>query len=190
MPGDCRNAASWGRTAAHSVLWRRHTVAHIAAPGPLRLRICTSQPVLLGTLLSACHGSKVLDKPRLGPIPASALSASQTARRRATTRQYLLVPVCSICEEAPATAHKLAHYTRQQSHIWQTLQLAGILDALAARFGIAAGAEVSMEADPGTFNVCRLREYMALGVNRFSVGVQAFQQVHARRRPELQQPQT
>ena len=31
------------------------------------------------------------------------------------------------------------------------MQLARILDALAARFGIAADAEVSMEADPGTF---------------------------------------
>ncbi|KAK9831539.1 hypothetical protein WJX81_007299 [Elliptochloris bilobata] len=55
-------------------------------------------------------------------------------------------------------------------------QLARVLDALAARFGIAAGAEVSMEADPGTFDALRLREYMALGVNRFSIGVQAFQQ--------------
>lgn len=33
-----------------------------------------------------------------------------------------------------------------------------------------------MEADPGTFDVERLREYMDLGVTRFSIGVQAFQE--------------
>ena len=36
-----------------------------------------------------------------------------------------------------------------------------------------------MEADPGTFDAGRLREYMALGVTRFSVGVQAFQEASA-----------
>ena len=33
-----------------------------------------------------------------------------------------------------------------------------------------------MEADPGTFDAGRLREYMDLGLSRFSVGVQAFQE--------------
>ena len=47
-----------------------------------------------------------------------------------------------------------------------------ILAALDRRFGLAAGAEVSIEADPGTFDAQRLRSYMGLGVNRFSVGVQ------------------
>jgi oxygen-independent coproporphyrinogen-3 oxidase len=51
-----------------------------------------------------------------------------------------------------------------------------LIDALRARFGIAPGAEISMEADPGTFDAPRLREYAALGVDRVSVGVQAFQQ--------------
>ena len=47
-----------------------------------------------------------------------------------------------------------------------------ILEALEARFGIAAGAEISMEADPGTFDADSLRAYMRLGVTRVSVGVQ------------------
>lgn len=56
-------------------------------------------------------------------------------------------------------------------------QLARLIRALDKRFGIAAGAEVSMEADPGTFDAERLRQYMSLGLSRFSVGVQAFQEV-------------
>lgn len=47
-----------------------------------------------------------------------------------------------------------------------------LLGALDKRFGIAAGAEVSIEADPGTFDAARLRSYMAMGVTRVSVGVQ------------------
>ena len=46
-----------------------------------------------------------------------------------------------------------------------------------------------MEADPGTFDAGKLRAYMALGVNRFSIGVQAFQQVRTRRLDELSQNQ-
>ncbi len=34
-----------------------------------------------------------------------------------------------------------------------------------------------MEADPGTFTADSLKAYMSLGVNRFSIGIQAFQQV-------------
>ena len=34
-----------------------------------------------------------------------------------------------------------------------------------------------MEADPGTFDRNRLSDYVALGVNRFSIGIQAFQEV-------------
>ena len=36
----------------------------------------------------------------------------------------------------------------------------------------AAGAEISIEADPGTFDAARLRSYLGLGVTRVSVGVQ------------------
>jgi putative oxygen-independent coproporphyrinogen III oxidase len=54
-------------------------------------------------------------------------------------------------------------------------QLAQILDWLAAKFGIATGAEISMEIDPGTFDLAQLQGYLAAGVNRVSIGVQAFQ---------------
>ena len=43
------------------------------------------------------------------------------------------------------------------------------------QFGLAVGAEVTLEADPGTFDAARLRQYLDLGVTRFSMGVQAFQ---------------
>ncbi|MGJ3252822.1 MAG: radical SAM family heme chaperone HemW [Elainellaceae cyanobacterium] len=54
-------------------------------------------------------------------------------------------------------------------------QLDQILDALNRRFGIESTAEISIEMDPGTFDQPQLAGYQAAGVNRISLGVQAFQ---------------
>jgi oxygen-independent coproporphyrinogen-3 oxidase len=50
-----------------------------------------------------------------------------------------------------------------------------ILETLDRRFGINPNAEISMEIDPGTFTKEQLQGYHQAGVNRFSLGVQAFQ---------------
>ena len=49
-----------------------------------------------------------------------------------------------------------------------------ILSALRSRFGAEAAQEITIEADPGTFDASTLRAYVDLGVTRVSVGVQAF----------------
>jgi putative oxygen-independent coproporphyrinogen III oxidase len=54
-------------------------------------------------------------------------------------------------------------------------QLSQILDLLATKFGIASNAEISMEIDPGTFDLNQIQGYLQAGVNRVSIGVQAFQ---------------
>lgn len=54
-----------------------------------------------------------------------------------------------------------------------------ILDTLQQQYGISPSAEISLEADPGTFDLARLQQYRALGVNRLSMGVQCFDQVRA-----------
>ncbi len=54
-------------------------------------------------------------------------------------------------------------------------QLTQILEALDQRFGICKDAEISIEMDPGTFDLNQLQGYCAAGVNRISLGVQAFQ---------------
>jgi len=53
-------------------------------------------------------------------------------------------------------------------------QLTTILDTLHQQLGINATAEISMEIDPGTFDLARLQAYKAAGVNRVSLGVQSF----------------
>ncbi len=54
-------------------------------------------------------------------------------------------------------------------------QLQRILDSLDRRFGIARDAEISIEMDPGTFDLPQLHGYIKRGINRVSLGVQAFQ---------------
>jgi putative oxygen-independent coproporphyrinogen III oxidase len=54
-------------------------------------------------------------------------------------------------------------------------QIDRLLQVLDQQFGLASQAEISMEIDPGTFDLERLRGYQAAGVNRFSMGVQAWQ---------------
>jgi oxygen-independent coproporphyrinogen-3 oxidase len=51
-----------------------------------------------------------------------------------------------------------------------------ILTALDKRFGIAREAEISLEIDPATFSLEQLEGYRKAGVNRVSLGVQAFQE--------------
>ena len=51
-----------------------------------------------------------------------------------------------------------------------------VLDTLSSKFGLCSDAEISIEMDPGTFDGKKLKELMELGVNRVSLGVQAFQE--------------
>ncbi|MGE5249507.1 MAG: coproporphyrinogen-III oxidase family protein, partial [Bacteroidota bacterium] len=52
-------------------------------------------------------------------------------------------------------------------------QLAGILDALRRAFRIDEGAEISLEANPGTVSPESLQRLRKMGVNRLSLGVQS-----------------
>ena len=52
--------------------------------------------------------------------------------------------------------------------------LGGLIEALAARFGIDADAEITVEANPDTVDEPYLRALRSTGVSRLSLGVQSF----------------
>jgi putative oxygen-independent coproporphyrinogen III oxidase len=54
-------------------------------------------------------------------------------------------------------------------------QITDLLQHLRQHFGVPPGAEISMEIDPGTFDLPKLTGFQTAGVNRFSLGAQAFQ---------------
>ena len=53
--------------------------------------------------------------------------------------------------------------------------IGSILEQTRALFPIAAGCEITLEANPGTVDAANFSGYRAAGVNRISVGVQSFQ---------------
>jgi oxygen-independent coproporphyrinogen-3 oxidase len=54
------------------------------------------------------------------------------------------------------------------------LQVADLLHQADSLFGLAAGAEVTLEANPGTIDFQRLDGFRQAGINRLSLGIQSF----------------
>jgi len=55
---------------------------------------------------------------------------------------------------------------------------ARLLQAVHAIVPIAADAEITLEANPGTFEFAKFKGFRAAGINRLSIGVQSFNPVH------------
>jgi oxygen-independent coproporphyrinogen-3 oxidase len=58
--------------------------------------------------------------------------------------------------------------------LFQPESIASVLDAAEHNFGIERGAEVTLEANPGTVNAAKLGGMRAAGINRISFGAQSF----------------
>jgi len=61
-----------------------------------------------------------------------------------------------------------------------TEYLAGVLRSISERFDIAPGAEITVEANPGTVDAGKLSALRGFGANRLSIGLQAWQDKHLR----------
>ncbi|MDD3894520.1 MAG: radical SAM family heme chaperone HemW [Syntrophomonadaceae bacterium] len=53
-------------------------------------------------------------------------------------------------------------------------QLSGILQQIAAVFPVSSEVEITVEANPATINLPKMKEYLTAGVNRISLGAQSF----------------
>src|SRR5258706_8622431 len=56
--------------------------------------------------------------------------------------------------------------------------MAPIRAAVRARLPLAAEAEITLEANPGTVEAEKFRDFRAAGVNRLSIGIQSFNPAH------------
>lgn len=59
--------------------------------------------------------------------------------------------------------------------LFSAASLGRILEGIERRVGFADGIEITLEANPGTFEQAKFRDYRHLGINRLSIGVQSFQ---------------
>src|SRR5882724_12919932 len=53
-----------------------------------------------------------------------------------------------------------------------------LLSAIRARLPVAPDAEITLEANPGTFEAQKFADFRAAGVNRLSIGIQSFDPAH------------
>ncbi len=56
--------------------------------------------------------------------------------------------------------------------------LGRVIDAIARHTTLAPGAEITLEANPGTFEAERFRGFRTAGANRLSIGIQSFDDAH------------
>ncbi|MBD0266770.1 MAG: coproporphyrinogen III oxidase [Cyanobacteria bacterium Co-bin8] len=108
-------------------------------------------------------------------FPIAVLGDRKRGENSGTIEQY----IATLCREiaiTPATSLPLqtVFFGGGTPSLLSVRQLEQVLTVLDQRFGIASEAEISMEMDPGTFDLAHLQGYLALGVNRISLGVQAF----------------
>lgn len=109
-------------------------------------------------------------------FPVSVVGDRRRGENSGTIRQYMQVLGEEIAATPPMGAMLDTVFLGGGTpSLLSVEQLGCILDALARRFGIAANAEISMEMDPGAFDLDHIRGYRQAGVNRVSLGVQAFQ---------------
>ncbi|MEM1256154.1 MAG: radical SAM family heme chaperone HemW [Cyanobacteria bacterium P01_H01_bin.21] len=100
-------------------------------------------------------------------------------RQRGETSGTIATYVDWLCQEIKATpvlgsALTTVFFGGGTPSLLSTAQLEQILHTLDQRFGLTTTAEISMEMDPGTFDLAHVRGYCSSGVNRISLGVQAF----------------
>ncbi|MBD2362770.1 coproporphyrinogen III oxidase [Anabaena minutissima FACHB-250] len=93
-----------------------------------------------------------------------------------TISQYVEM-LCQEISTSPAFGQplKTIFFGGGTPSLLSTPQLQKIIEVLEKRFGLAADMEISMEVDPGTFDLEHITGYCSAGVNRVSLGVQALQ---------------
>ena len=62
--------------------------------------------------------------------------------------------------------------------LFSAASLDRLLEAMQQRLSFAADIEITLEANPGTFEQAKFKDYRAAGINRLSIGIQSFNATH------------
>lgn len=59
--------------------------------------------------------------------------------------------------------------------LFEAKVLADLMEGIAREVGISLDAEITLESNPKTIQSAQIRDFLSIGINRFSIGVQSFQ---------------
>ncbi|MEB3290053.1 MAG: radical SAM family heme chaperone HemW [Leptolyngbya sp.] len=109
-------------------------------------------------------------------FPISVLGNQRRGETSLSVEGYVEV-LCAEIQATPnlGTALQTVFFGGGTPSLLSVAQVEQILAVLDQQFGIDPGAEISMEMDPGTFELDHLKGYLGAGVNRISLGVQALE---------------
>ncbi len=102
---------------------------------------------------------------------------SHEAREEIPQRRYVDALVADLEAALPLVWGRRVHSVflgGGTPSLFEPERIADLLDAIRARVPLAAEVEITMEANPGTFEAGRFRGFGEAGVNRLSIGVQSF----------------
>ena len=108
-------------------------------------------------------------------VPLGDLAGGEApAPGSASIAAYLSLLLQEIAASPPGPPLATVYFGGGTPSLLTPPQLAALLSALSCRFGLAPGAEISLELDPASFDQDRLAGYLQAGVNRVSLGGQSF----------------
>ncbi len=110
----------------------------------------------------------------LGTAPAASLGTAPDAALQTRYRQALLRDLeAALPQIWGRTVHSIFMGGGTPS-LFEPSQIEALLADIRARLRLEPGCEITLEANPGTFEAQRFAAYAAAGVTRLSIGVQSF----------------
>jgi putative oxygen-independent coproporphyrinogen III oxidase len=96
-------------------------------------------------------------------------------------RRALVAEIVRVAAEVPERRVDSVFFGGGTPSLMPAATVAAVLEAVDVAWGLAADAEVTLEANPTSVEAGRFAEYRAAGVNRLSLGVQALDDCDLRR---------
>jgi len=164
------------------------TVAAVASPAGIRLQALP--PLALYVHLPWCvrkcpycdfnshepgRGAMPIAMPGTGA--SSGASPASPALPSELEAEYVRALVQDLESALPEVWGRRAHsvfFGGGTPSLFSAESIDALLSAFRARLALAPGCEVTLEANPGTFEAAKFRGYRDAGVNRLSIGVQSF----------------
>ena len=146
-------------------------LAHYLRPGPLQL--AALPPLSLYVHLPWC----------LKKCPYCDFNSHEMQANRMPERRYLDALVADLEAALPLVWGRTVHSVflgGGTPSLFAPESIEALVAAIRARLKLAPGCEITLEANPGTFEKERFRAFRGAGVTRLSIGVQSFDDAQLR----------